>query len=619
MASHSELRAGLKKALIYSLLSFFLAPGITYGFVTYVFQQMDSDYKAAVQSKIASTPATAAQRDSYLTAAEAYAPSRRCEMRATAKPAQAEALKSCEPYNNLWQFYTIRTAAWWTLVAGAGVFASIFLLGGAAFLSSRAPALSFLVGWRLLILASTLEVIVQGVFAVWLSYWVSSYFFKVYVPKLILLVAIGAGAAAVYAVIWIFKRVRPNNEIEGELLTEQQEPRLWARVKALAQKVGTVPPDHIVGGIDTNFFVTQVPMTLNGKELSGRILFVSLPLLRIFDEAEAEAVLAHELAHFRGGDTKWTSLLGPKLQQFDLYCAIMQIKGVFVAAYILRFYRLIFEFALKRGSRQREFIADSVAAKIASGRALVNALVKFQGYAAYRNAVESELFAQDRRHQGALSIAGQVAAGLAPYAASSRFTENMRLSNVPHPFDSHPSLSDRMANADYPVDEEAYPAIVGTTPGRTWAQDIASIDTVEGKLWRKYEEGFAEEHERALAYRYLPSNAEEEAIVLKHFPGVTFSLRGGKEFIVTHAGIKLPKKIKRTETDFLSWAQITSLALKDAMFGGKKLAVGHENAGLPAGETSVRLYGLKGPEAFANTLALYRQRYHMAAERNRGS
>ena len=612
MASHSKLRAGLKNALIYSLLSFFLVPGVTYGFVAYVFHQMDTNYKAAVQSKIASTPGTALQKESFLAAAEAFAPSRRCGLKATS-PGQAEALKSCEPYKSLWQFHTIRAAAWWTLVGGAGVFASIFLFGGAAFLSSRAPALSFLLGWRLLILASTLEVIVQGVFAVWLSYWISSYFFEVYVPKLILVVAIAAGAAALYAVVWLFKRVRLNNGIEGELLTEQQEPRLWARVKALAEKVGTTPPDHIVGGIDTNFFVTQVPMKLNGKELSGRILFVSLPLLRIFAEAETDAVLAHELAHFRGGDTKWTSILGPKLQQFDLYCSVMQIKGVFVAVYILRLYRLIFEFALKRGSRQREFIADAVAAKIASGRALVHALVKFQGYAAYRNAVENELFAQNRRHEGALSIAGQIAAGLAPYAASPRFAENMRLADIPHPFDSHPSLKERMASVDHAVEEAAYPAIVGAAPGGTWARDIASIDAVEAKLWRKYEEGFAAEHERALAYRYLPSNAEEEAIVLKHFPGVSFSLRGGKEFVVTYAGIKLHKKIKGTETDFITWGQITSLGLKDAMFGGKKLTVGHENAGLPSGETSVRLYGLKSVEAFTNTLAVYRQRYQVAS------
>ncbi len=613
MSSHSGLRAGLKKALIYSLLSFFLVPGITYGFVSYVFYKMDTDYMAAVQLRIAAKSATALEKDNMLAAAEAFAPSRRCELTATAQPALAEALKSCQPYEPLWQFHTVRTAAWWTLVAGAGVFASIFLFGGAAFLSSRAPALSFLLGWRLLILASTLEVIAQGVFAVWLSYWISSYFFNVYIPKLILLAAIAAGAAAVYAVIWIFKRVRPNNEIEGELLTAQQEPRLWARVKALAEKVGTVPPDHIAGGIDTNFFVTQVPMTLNGQELRGRILFVSLPLLRIFDEAETDAVLAHELAHFRGGDTKWTSLLGPKLRQFDLYCMVMQLKGVFVAVYILRFYRLIFEFALKRGSRQREFIADSVAAKIASGRALAHALVKFQGYAAYRSAVEGELFAQNRRHEGSLSIAGQIASGLAPYAASPRFAENMRLADIPHPFDSHPSLKERMANVDYAVEEAAYPAIVGAAPGRTWAQDIATIDAVESKLWRKYEEGFAAEHELALAYRYLPSNAEEEAIVLKHFPAVKFGLRGGKEFIVTHVGIKLHKMVKNTGTDFITWGQITSLGLKDAMFGGKKLTVGHENAGLPSSETSVRIYGLKNVEAFANTLTLYRQRYHMAS------
>ena len=81
MASHSELRAGLTKALFFSLLSFFLVPGITYGFVTYVFHHMDSDYRAAVQSRIATAPGTAAQKDAIRAAAEAFVPSRRCDLK----------------------------------------------------------------------------------------------------------------------------------------------------------------------------------------------------------------------------------------------------------------------------------------------------------------------------------------------------------------------------------------------------------------------------------------------------------------------------------------------------------------------------------------------------------
>jgi len=111
MSAHSGLRAGLKKALIYSLLSFFLVPGITYGFVSYVFYKMDTDYMTAIQHRVAAKPGTALEKEKMLAAAEAFAPSRRCELTANAQPALAEALKSCQPYEPFWQFHTVRTAA----------------------------------------------------------------------------------------------------------------------------------------------------------------------------------------------------------------------------------------------------------------------------------------------------------------------------------------------------------------------------------------------------------------------------------------------------------------------------------------------------------------------------
>ena len=86
---------------------------------------------------------------------------------------------------------------------------------------------------------------------------------------------------------------------------------------------------------------------------------------------------------------------------------------------------MIFAFALARDSREREYKADSVSASLTAPGAIVQSLIKIAAYASYRNDVERKLFAQDRQHDGALGIAGFVAAGLPPYASSDAFVETM--------------------------------------------------------------------------------------------------------------------------------------------------------------------------------------------------
>eukprot|EP01041_Mallomonas_annulata_P039487 gene39487-63183_t len=51
-------------------------------------------------------------------------------------------------------------------------------------------------------------------------------------------------------------------------------------------------------------------------------------LLRILDQAEADAVFGHELAHLRGGDTQSSARLGPKLVQFDHYRHAVRSGGL---------------------------------------------------------------------------------------------------------------------------------------------------------------------------------------------------------------------------------------------------------------------------------------------------
>ena len=607
----NQLAIGFSKAFLWSALSFFLIPGITYVFVEYAEPQIDASYVKAIEVSVnGQADLTGEQKENLLRFVRAVPPSAACAI----DDPQIQNYRDnvCAVMGDVWQFYIARKLSWWTLVGGAAVFLTIFVLGALAFVNRATLYYSFLAGWRFLVAASAVEVIVQGVAAVWLSFWVTAFFFEFYVVKIILIVAILAVTAAGYAVWWIFKRADPSNDLEGEPLLESAEPALWARVRALAERLETAPPDHIVAGIDSSFFVTQTPLTVNGRELKGRILFVSLPLLRQFSETEADTVLAHELAHFRGGDTRSQALLGPKLHQFDLYRAVMAHKGVFIAYFILRLYRLIFELALKRDSRKREFMADAIAASAVSGQGLINALIKLSAYSGYLGHVQHGLFMRDERHQEPLSIADRVAAGLHTYAASPLFVDEMNHARTPHPFDTHPNLSDRMKNVGVAVEADDFAAIVTAHPGRTWVDDISSADAIEKRLWSKYEEDFASRHERSLAYRYLPANEEEEDIVLQYFPNMRFGLAKNKTIEVTYAGVTVPPASNKEQAVFIPWSDVEGLTMRDSgLFSPNRLVIKHPRSNsLGKGSTTVPLPGIgKQLQRLKEVLSVYWQRH----------
>jgi Zn-dependent protease with chaperone function len=613
VALSNQLTIGFIKVFLWSALSFFLIPGITYAFVQYAKPQIDASYIKAIELSVnGQAGLTVQQKEELLEFVRATPPSVAC---ASDDPAIQDYRDNvCPAMSDVWQFYIAEKLSWWSLVGGAGVFLIIFVLGALAFVNRAALYYSFLAGWRFLVAASAVEVVVQGMAAVWLSFWVTAFFFQFYILKIILIVAILAFSAAGYAVWWIFKRAASSNDVEGELLLESAEPALWARVRALARRIETAPPDHIVAGIDSSFFVTQTPLTVGGRELRGRILFVSLPLVRQFSETEADTVLAHELAHFRGGDTRSQALLGPKLHQFDLYRAVMAHKGVFIASCILRLYRLIFELALKRESRKREFVADTVAASAVSGQGLIAALIKLSAYSGYLGHVQHGLFMHDERHQEPLSIAGRMAAGLQTYAASPEFINEMSNAHTPHPFDTHPNLADRMKNVGCTVEAKDFAAIVTAHPGRTWVDDISGADAIEKRLWSKYEEAFASRHEKSLAYRYLPANEQEEDIVLQYFPNMRFGLAKNRHLDVTYAGVTVPPSSAKEQAVFISWDDVENLTLQDKQFFlPHKLIIKHPRSNsLRRGNTTVPLAGVgKQLQHLNQVLAVYLQRHQI--------
>ena len=590
-----------------ALLALFLLPGAGWLFAQHGLKRIDADQLASIETQIDTrSQASPQQKEAMKREFRETPPSAACRSDDPRLERYREGV--CPAYSPLWQFSVAARATGWTLVLGAFTLLASLALGALAFASRGAQRLSFKAGWNLLVAVAAVETVVQGALVVWLSFWVTAFFFHLYAIKLILLAGVMAGLAVVIAVFNIFKRPALGGELDGELLREADCPALWQRVRELAARLKTAPPDQIVAGIDTNFFVTESPMTVQGQRLTGRTLFVSLPLLRVLDRSEADAVLAHELAHFRGGDTASSAALGPLLVQYDHYCAQMHAGRVTLPVYwMMRMFRVIFEFALQRDSREREFKADRIAAKLLSPRDIVHSLLKVAAYARYRGQVEQNLFEHDRQHAEALGIASRVAAGLRPYANSPMFTEAMEGAGVPHPFDSHPTLPERMRNVGYRVEPQHYASVVLQGAAESWVQDIPPAAQIEARLWGAYEQQFAAAHEQSLAWRYEPANEEERAVVLKYFPNVVTELKGGARVEIRYDGLLTP------EGQLIGWDAVKSIAYEDATVGADVLKIVHPEKGwLGAKNTKLKLPGLgKQRDAFKQVLGLYWQRHQV--------
>jgi Zn-dependent protease with chaperone function len=608
MAIARTIHADLFRVFLLTLVSLFAIPAATLVFTEYVLRTEDADFLQAIEKRIASDTRLSAEDKAQTTAFYRSHPlSKACE--ATAEEDREFHDKVCRPNSMYWHFHWADRAALWTLALGAALLAAALVLGALAFANRGLRYASFVAGWRLMTVSSAVEVVLQSAMLVWLSFWLTAYFWQSYYVKLIAIAGIAAAAAVFYAIYTLFKKLPSDNEIEGEVVAEADAPRLWERIRQLATRVKTAPPDQIVAGIDTNFFVTEAPCQVGGRTLDGRTLFVSIPLLRVLDQSEADAVLAHELAHLGGGDTRSSAALGPKLQQFDQYTWKMRGGGLtIVAHYLLRLYRMIFAFALARDSREREYKADRVSAGLTAPGAIVQSLIKISAYASYRNDVERKLFEQNRQHDGALGIAGFVAAGLPPYANSEAFIETMKTADVPHPYDTHPPLLERMRNVGHHVPESAYGAIVATAPEASWADDIETAAAIEQRLWSDYEQRFVQNHELSLAYRYEPATDEERAVVLRHFPPVAFALKNDESVEVTHEG--LHQSVDGGST--IGWDEVKDLTYQDNTFGDILVVTHHDKGMLGARTTKVKVGGIgKQKENFKAVVGRYWQRHQI--------
>ena len=271
---------------------------------------------------------------------------------------------------------------------------------------------------------------------------------------------IGAIALAAIGAAWSVSRfafggVRDASpQVVGSPVGIGTNARLSGMVDDIARRLDTAPPDNIVLGLDTTFFVTQARVRCVEGELTGRTLYVSLPLCRILELDELRSIVGHELGHFKGADTAYSERFAPIYRgaQEGLAALAARMTGIgqmialAPALNLLGYFIESFAVAESGIGREREFAADRVAVASAGAPAFASALVKVHAYAPrwqymddwMREAIERRApignlsrYFVEHAVKDPLRLAGDAFAGIADQTAA-------------HPIDSHPPLRVRL-------------------------------------------------------------------------------------------------------------------------------------------------------------------------------
>jgi len=249
------------------------------------------------------------------------------------------------------------------------------------------------------------------------------------------------------SILWAILPRRLPFSAPGVRLTRETQPRLLAVIDEEAEACGERVPEEVYATFEVNAAVLEV----NRRR---RVMIVGLPLLHLVSERGLRAVIAHEFGHYAGGDTK----LGPWI--FRTRAAIGRTIGQLssedgdegwtqqaVRAPFI-WYGKAFLRITNSISRREEFAADARAARRGGREVYSETLRRLEAYApafdAYWANEVAPLLSSGRRPPIGAGFSAFIRAETIDKAANEHLRRELAEGRT-NPYDSHPSLSERIA------------------------------------------------------------------------------------------------------------------------------------------------------------------------------
>ncbi|MET8865853.1 M48 family metallopeptidase [Nonomuraea sp. NPDC004580] len=262
-----------------------------------------------------------------------------------------------------------------------------------------------------------------------------------------------AAGALVRALVMVSRR--GDSEQPGVAVGREHEPVLWQTVEELAQRVRTAPPDEIRLVPEVNAAVSEDTRFL-GMKATRRRMFIGLPLLQTLTVDELRAVLGHELGHYSGAHTR----LGAPVYRgrVSLIATVQGLRNHPFVQRLFTWYAKLYLRISQAVSRRQELEADRFAVAIGGRQAMAGALRKIHSTAAgWDLYVNSYLVLTGAGGARPATVFGGFHALMSD---PERQTQLAKLAEQPEevsPYDSHPSLSERLAAIEHLPEPQQVP------------------------------------------------------------------------------------------------------------------------------------------------------------------
>lgn len=429
------------------------------------------------------------------------------------------------------------------LVAGLGLAVwSIFSLNEKAKKSQADLIHGYQMSWKIAMIAALAKVFLLIPLLAYGTFEFSILLSGHYIPKLLGVIIFGGLFA-----LWKSGKILLKNipmefkEPMSREVTPAEAPELWEAVREAAQRLQTSPPDHIVIGLQFNFYVTELAVVLDSGRTEGKTLYLSFPLLKQLSSDEVMAIIGHELGHFIGEDTRMTREFYPL--RFKIRATVLAMAQAgwvgWPSLQFLHFFGWRFGETEQAASRSRELLADRKAAELTSPQTAAKALVRFQvaTEAFHRGLVD----AMKGGTENPLNIPLQTVVQ-EKLANDRAFWDQLFEQHTPHPLDSHPPLNVRLESLGQRISVE---------DARNLA--LASFESAYAKWFATHGDLFA------------GLNKHAEAVVGKlRIAQADYQTREGKELLDRHFP---EKRWKAKLNGILAPAILLGLAIAGCLAG----------------------------------------------------
>lgn len=388
----------------------------------------------------------------------------------------------------------VASASIWAAVVGIGLLVLIWTLGRLSQNNRSLLVYAFRPGLYFTVLVLVGLIVTHAAIAMASIYFGESALTNRVHVGIILAIGLGAvgGSLAMARGAFSFVRKAQVTAI-GKAITRSDAPELWRAVDGAASKLGSLKPDHIVLGLDTNFFVTEAEVRSLSGTLHGRTLYCSLPLARILSADEFLSVIGHELGHFRGNDTKFSERFYPIYRGTASALTAVQSAGgdgagvlsLLPAIATLSYFFECFSVAESRLSRDREYEADRAGAELTSASTIATALVKVHAFAGIWgefDTASAKLLREGKAYTNASTLFASAVARNASPAALDGIAEIQQA----HPIDSHPPLAARLGSLKQELSSVSSGALV-VTPSDSIVSLIPAVEELEEDITDAYQ------------------------------------------------------------------------------------------------------------------------------------